>query len=239
MLSGGRVELGLGAGWMTTDYEQSGIPYDRPGVRVDRMVEGLAVIKGLFADGAVRLRGRALHDHRARRPAQAADHARTRRSSSAAAASACCRSPRARPTSSASTPTCSAGAVGRRRPPPTPSPARRPEDRTGSRRRPATASTTSSSTASPSLTIVTDDRDGTGREAGRRCSASTPTRCSRSPTRSSARSTRSATTSSAGATGGASRTSSCRRDGIDALAPVVARLTGTLSPVAFAVDPAA
>ena len=51
ILSGGRVELGLGAGWMATDYEQSGIPYDRPGVRVDRMVEGIAVMKGMFADG--------------------------------------------------------------------------------------------------------------------------------------------------------------------------------------------
>ena len=51
ILSGGRFELGLGAGWMTTDYEQSGIPLDPPGVRVDRMVEGLAVIKGMFADG--------------------------------------------------------------------------------------------------------------------------------------------------------------------------------------------
>jgi probable F420-dependent oxidoreductase len=52
VLSGGRLELGIGAGWMVTDYQQSGIPYDAPGVRVDRLVEGLAVIKGLFADGA-------------------------------------------------------------------------------------------------------------------------------------------------------------------------------------------
>jgi probable F420-dependent oxidoreductase len=48
LLSGGRLEFGLGAGWMRTDYEQSGIPYDPPGVRVDRFVEGLEVIKGLF-----------------------------------------------------------------------------------------------------------------------------------------------------------------------------------------------
>ena len=48
VLSGGRVELGIGAGWMTTDYEQSGIPYDRAGVRIDRMVEGIAVMKGCF-----------------------------------------------------------------------------------------------------------------------------------------------------------------------------------------------
>jgi probable F420-dependent oxidoreductase len=51
LLSGGRFELGLGAGWMTTDYEQSGISLDAPGVRVDRMVEGLAVIRGMFAEG--------------------------------------------------------------------------------------------------------------------------------------------------------------------------------------------
>ena len=57
ILSGGRVELGLGAGWMATDYEQSGIPYDRPGVRVDRMVEGIAVMKGLFAEGAFDYQG--------------------------------------------------------------------------------------------------------------------------------------------------------------------------------------
>lgn len=46
VLSEGRVEIGLGAGWMATDYAQSGIPYDSPGVRVSRMIEGLAVIKG-------------------------------------------------------------------------------------------------------------------------------------------------------------------------------------------------
>ncbi len=46
VLSEGRVEIGLGAGWMVADYEQSGIPYDPPGVRVSRLIEGLAVIKG-------------------------------------------------------------------------------------------------------------------------------------------------------------------------------------------------
>jgi probable F420-dependent oxidoreductase len=51
VLSGGRTEFGLGAGWMNTDYEQSGIPKDRDGVRIARMAEGLEVIKGLWADG--------------------------------------------------------------------------------------------------------------------------------------------------------------------------------------------
>ena len=52
VLSGGRVEVGLGAGWMKSDYDASGIAYDRAGVRIDRMVEGLAILKQSFADGA-------------------------------------------------------------------------------------------------------------------------------------------------------------------------------------------
>jgi len=51
VLSGGRVEVGLGAGWMQSDYVQSGIPMEAPGVRVSRMEEGIAVIKGCFAPG--------------------------------------------------------------------------------------------------------------------------------------------------------------------------------------------
>jgi probable F420-dependent oxidoreductase len=49
VLSGGRLELGLGAGWMRTDYEQSGIAYDTPGVRVDRFAEGVEIVAGLLA----------------------------------------------------------------------------------------------------------------------------------------------------------------------------------------------
>ena len=45
LLSDGRLEIGIGAGWMATDYEQSGIVYDRPGVRIDRFLEGLEIIK--------------------------------------------------------------------------------------------------------------------------------------------------------------------------------------------------
>ena len=46
VLSEGRLEIGLGAGWLATDYQQSGIKYDSNKVRVDRFEEGLAVIKG-------------------------------------------------------------------------------------------------------------------------------------------------------------------------------------------------
>jgi probable F420-dependent oxidoreductase len=48
VLSGGRLEVGLGAGWMRSDYTASGIPFDPPGVRIDRLAESVDVLKGLF-----------------------------------------------------------------------------------------------------------------------------------------------------------------------------------------------
>ncbi len=57
LLSDGRLELGIGAGWMKSDYEAAGMTYDRPGVRIDRMVESIEVLKGLFADGAFSFEG--------------------------------------------------------------------------------------------------------------------------------------------------------------------------------------
>ena len=58
VLSGGRLELGLGAGWMASDYEQSGIPMDPAGVRVDRLEEAVAIVKGLMAPGAFSYEGK-------------------------------------------------------------------------------------------------------------------------------------------------------------------------------------
>lgn len=49
VLSGGRLEVGLGAGWMRSDYDESGIAYDPPKVRIDRFLEGLAIVKGLLS----------------------------------------------------------------------------------------------------------------------------------------------------------------------------------------------
>jgi probable F420-dependent oxidoreductase len=51
LLSDGRTEIGLGAGWMISDYEEAGIPYDSPKVRIDRFIEGMAIIRGAMADG--------------------------------------------------------------------------------------------------------------------------------------------------------------------------------------------
>jgi len=57
VLSRGRTFLGLGAGWMKTDYDATGMSYDAPAVRVERMTEALAVFKGLFADGPFSFQG--------------------------------------------------------------------------------------------------------------------------------------------------------------------------------------
>ncbi len=57
VLSDGRLEFGIGAGWMTTDYEQSGIPKDRDGVRIERMVEAIEIYRGLWADGPFSFEG--------------------------------------------------------------------------------------------------------------------------------------------------------------------------------------
>ncbi len=45
ILSGGRLELGLGAGWKIEDYATTGIPFDAPGVRVSRLIESVQIVK--------------------------------------------------------------------------------------------------------------------------------------------------------------------------------------------------
>ena len=49
LLSDGRFDLGLGAGWMASDYEQAGMPFDTAGTRISRLEEALQIIKGLLA----------------------------------------------------------------------------------------------------------------------------------------------------------------------------------------------
>jgi probable F420-dependent oxidoreductase len=58
LLSNGRVEIGLGAGWLQAEYDQAGLPYDEPKVRIDRLVEALAVIRGLMADAPLTFAGK-------------------------------------------------------------------------------------------------------------------------------------------------------------------------------------
>jgi probable F420-dependent oxidoreductase len=53
----GRVEVGLGAGWLRSDYEEAGIEFDAPAVRVDRLAESLAVMKTLWSEGKATFAG--------------------------------------------------------------------------------------------------------------------------------------------------------------------------------------
>ena len=53
----GRTIFGFGAGWMKTDYDESGIAYDSPGTRINRMTEALTIMKDLWASGTCTFKG--------------------------------------------------------------------------------------------------------------------------------------------------------------------------------------
>lgn len=57
LVSEGRLELGLGAGWLRADYDQSGMVFDPPAVRIDRLAEAIAVMRQLWADGRASWQG--------------------------------------------------------------------------------------------------------------------------------------------------------------------------------------
>jgi probable F420-dependent oxidoreductase len=66
LLSGGRVELGLGAGHMQAEYDAIGLPFEEAARRVERLEESASILRGLFAGEAVSHHGRyyRIHDHR-------------------------------------------------------------------------------------------------------------------------------------------------------------------------------
>jgi probable F420-dependent oxidoreductase len=51
MLSDGRMELGLGAGWIESEYDAVGIDFDEPKVRIDRLADVIAGVKAFRGDG--------------------------------------------------------------------------------------------------------------------------------------------------------------------------------------------
>lgn len=57
VISDGRMELGLGAGWMNEDYDWPGIAHDSAGVRIERMVEAIEIVRGLWSGDKVEHRG--------------------------------------------------------------------------------------------------------------------------------------------------------------------------------------
>jgi probable F420-dependent oxidoreductase len=70
LLSGGRCEFGLGAGWMESDYVEAGLSYDRAGVRIERLEEALRVVRSLWSEERTRFEGR---HYRIRDAARAAE----------------------------------------------------------------------------------------------------------------------------------------------------------------------
>lgn len=58
VLSDGRFDFGIGAGWMISDYEQSGIAYDSAGTRIERMAEAVTIFKKFFAGGEFSFEGK-------------------------------------------------------------------------------------------------------------------------------------------------------------------------------------
>lgn len=59
--AGGRLEVGIGAGWLGGEYEAIGVPFDPPGIRIDRLVETLAVLRACFDEGLVDVTGEYVH----------------------------------------------------------------------------------------------------------------------------------------------------------------------------------
>jgi probable F420-dependent oxidoreductase len=58
LLTDGRLELGMGAGYMKAEYEQAGLRFDLGAVRVERLAEAVAIVKRLFTGEPVTFAGR-------------------------------------------------------------------------------------------------------------------------------------------------------------------------------------
>lgn len=57
-VSHGRVVAGLGAGWFEPDYELTGLPFEAPGTRLDRLAEEIDILRGCFTTGPFDYHGR-------------------------------------------------------------------------------------------------------------------------------------------------------------------------------------
>jgi probable F420-dependent oxidoreductase len=58
LLSGGRHEFGLGAGWMESDYREAGLAYERAGLRIERLEEALRIIRGVWGQDKTSFAGK-------------------------------------------------------------------------------------------------------------------------------------------------------------------------------------
>ena len=58
LMSNGRHEFGLGAGWMVEDYQWAGLEYDRPSVRIERLDEALTIIRSMWSNETTTFSGK-------------------------------------------------------------------------------------------------------------------------------------------------------------------------------------
>jgi len=58
VISKGRLELGIGAGWNRDEYQAYGVPFPETRVRVEQMREGIEIIKRMWAEEKVNYLGR-------------------------------------------------------------------------------------------------------------------------------------------------------------------------------------
>lgn len=58
LVSGGRLELGLGAGWLRREYESAGLTFDPIGTRIERLEETVRILDGLFGEGPFSFAGK-------------------------------------------------------------------------------------------------------------------------------------------------------------------------------------
>lgn len=73
-LSGGRADMGIGAGWAQVEYDAYGIPFPETKVRMNQLEEGIQVLRGLLHDDVTSFAGEYFNLHEARnepRPVQA------------------------------------------------------------------------------------------------------------------------------------------------------------------------
>jgi probable F420-dependent oxidoreductase len=57
ILSDGRLELGVGAGWLKEEYDLAGMPFDPASVRIARLAEAIQILKGLLSGEPVSFAG--------------------------------------------------------------------------------------------------------------------------------------------------------------------------------------
>ena len=61
LFSDGRLEIGLGAGWLKNEYEAIGIQWDRASTRIERLAANVELVRASFADGELNISNEHVH----------------------------------------------------------------------------------------------------------------------------------------------------------------------------------